>query len=102
MYVFQHRSQKAETPLWMGKLQTKKYYQIKLNSKRLTLGSPHGNDLYYIFGIPFFNESTIIPWYGYRVNEKYFRKEDQEVSNYTMHLIANFVRWYLFILDYLN
>ena len=73
MFVFQHRSKRAETPLWMG--------------------SPHANELYYIFGVPFFNESTLIPWHGYRINHRYFGAEDQEVSNYTMHLIANFVKW---------
>ena len=73
MYVFQHRSRKAETPIWMG--------------------SPHGNDLYYLFGVPFFNDSILIPWYGYRINDRYFLKEDQEVSNYTMHLIVNFARY---------
>jgi hypothetical protein len=35
----------------------------------------------------------LIPWYGYRLNNRYFGVEDQEVSNYTMHLIVNFARW---------
>ena len=56
MFVFQHRSKRAETPLWMG--------------------SPHANELYYIFGVPFFNESTLIPWHGYRINHRYFGAED--------------------------
>lgn len=73
MYVFSHRSLKSETPLWMG--------------------ASHGFELYYLFGVPFFNESVNIPWYGYRYNQHYFRVQDQEVSNYTMHLFANFARW---------
>jgi carboxylesterase type B len=73
MYVFKHRSLKSETPLWMG--------------------SPHGHDLYYIFGVPFFNVSQRIPWYGYQLNNQYFESKDQAVSNYTMHMIANFARW---------
>ena len=68
MYVFQHRSLKSETPIWMG--------------------SSHAYELYFLFGVPFFNESVNIPWYGYRLNQHYFRVQDQEVSNYTMHLFA--------------
>lgn len=73
MYVYQHRSIKAETPLWMG--------------------TPHGSELYYLFGVPFFNDSVYIPWHGYRLNNRYFSYEDQEISNYTMHIFANFIRW---------
>ncbi|RNA09672.1 neuroligin- X-linked-like, partial [Brachionus plicatilis] len=73
MYVFEHRSTKTDLPLWMG--------------------SPHGNELYYLFGIPFFNESINIPWYGYQIGFKNFGLEDQEISNYTMHLFTNFIRW---------
>ncbi len=57
------------------------------------MGSSHGNELYYLFGVPFFNESRLIPWYGYRLNERFFNEEDQQISNYTMHLFANFLRW---------
>lgn len=35
----------------------------------------------------------MIPWYGYKLNERYFNTEDREISNYTMHLFVNFVRW---------
>lgn len=59
----------------------------------LWMGSPHGNELYYLFGVPFFNDSVNIPWYGYHINNRYFEVKDQEVSNYTMHLFANFIRW---------
>jgi hypothetical protein len=73
MYVFQHRSIRSSDPIWMG--------------------SPHGNELYYLFGVPFYNDSIVIPWYGYRFNQQYFSRQDQEISNYTMHLVANFARW---------
>lgn len=43
--------------------------------------------------MPFYNESYVIPWYGYKLNQQYFNKQDQEISNYTMHLFANFARW---------
>jgi hypothetical protein len=43
--------------------------------------------------VPFFNDSVNIPWYGYVINYKYFGKEDEAVSNYTMHLFSNFIRW---------
>ena len=59
----------------------------------LISGSPHGYELYYLFGVPFYNDSTAVPWYGYRLNSQYFKVQDQEISNYTMHLIANFARW---------
>lgn len=56
-------------------------------------GSPHGYELYYLFGVPFYNDSPVIPWFGYRLNSQYFRVQDQEISNYTMHLISNFARY---------
>ena len=50
-------------------------------------------ELYYLFGVPFYNDSYQVPWYGYRLNQNFFTMQDQEVSNYTMHLFANFARW---------
>ena len=101
MYVFEHRSKKSEKPLWMGKIfYLICYFEIKIfqNNAKIynfieTIGSSHGNELYYLFGVPFFNESRLIDWYGYKLNERYFNTEDQEISNYTMHLFVNFVRW---------
>lgn len=61
------------------------------------MGAAHGSELYYLFGVPFFNESINIPWYGYLINYKYFGVQDQEISNYTMHLFSNFVRWYFIL-----
>lgn len=57
------------------------------------MGSTHGSELYYLFGVPFFNDSNVVPMYGYRLNSNYFNKQDQEISNYTMHLIANFIKY---------
>ena len=64
------------------------HFIINLKNK----GASHGDELKYLFGMPFFNESLSIPWYGIRLNYRYFNREDQEISNYTMHLIANFAR----------
>jgi hypothetical protein len=71
------------------------FFFVKKKKQKILIftGSPHGNELYYVFGVPFFNDSQVIPWYGYRLNSQYFRVQDQELSNYTMHLIANFARW---------
>ena len=91
MYVFQHRSTKSSFPPWMG-TSNSKIIKRQLILK-FFLGSPHGYELYYLFGVPFFNDSQVIPWYGYRLNSQYFRVQDQEISNYTMHLVSNFARW---------
>jgi hypothetical protein len=73
MYVFNHRSIKSRDPIWMG--------------------STHGSELYYLFGVPFYNDSNVVPMYGYRLNQNYFTKQDEEISNYTMHLVANFIKY---------
>ncbi|CAF1409421.1 unnamed protein product, partial [Didymodactylos carnosus] len=71
-YVFSYHSLTSFYPQWMG--------------------APAGYELYYLFGVPFFNDSIFMPWYGYQKRQLY-TFVDEEMSNYTMHLFVNFARY---------